>query len=725
MEEIKRSKFGNSMVEGLNLSEKLEWTEEVREVARKTGLISKNALNALLNLYLISEGEEMEKIKEDVEALISFGLPRVLNSERPVLVAPSQDEVDGSIFIGKIMQGDLTTGEFKIEEQELVRHVAIYAQTGHGKSTLLYTLISQLIEKRIPFISFDMKQDCRALLRKYDQLIVIPWKKFAWNPLRPPPKMEREDWWANFSQTCGYSYGWFVAGSNYLLEHLDRLREKTNVTIKDLFDSIVNTEETTQREQQYHDVVENRIRAIVSVFGNNLAVEEGIPIERLLELPVVIELSGLRPAEANWLIEVMLSWIYFYRLYNAQRGERLRHVIIVDEAHRIFDRSKEYRETAQEMGSPIISIFPTQFRDFGTALILTSQTPSFMMEAVNANTLVKIVGNLSSGNDIEAVSNAMGLDEETKECIHKLKRGQWIVRMSDRYTEPFFIETQDYQVNKDVSDKEVEERLELTLGQYLPKQQPSAESQAQVPKVAAPELSEDAWSLLLDVNQHPFRQMATRSRELKLSWRRLEEAKKELLEKEIVKEVDVVLGSYRPVKYLIPTSFALSLLEKLGHETNFWSYILHSGGGFEHRLHIVFIRNLAMRAGYQVQMEKTLSNGRRVDLLLLKEKRRIGVEVQLKGNRIEDKLDGIEELDKLIIIVRDLSSLTIMKAGLTKLDLVLKSKVRVYTVGQYAKILYNEANSPEDKPLERRKLDSGFSRRKVGEMSGEGGIGEV
>lgn len=93
------------------------------------------------------------------------------------------------------------------------------------------------------------------------------------------------------------------------------------------------------------------------------------------------ELSGLRPAEANWLVEVMLSWVYFYRLYNCHRGERLRHVIIIDEAHHIFDRSKEYRETAQEMGTPIISIFPTQFRDFGTSLILTSQTPSFMMEA--------------------------------------------------------------------------------------------------------------------------------------------------------------------------------------------------------------------------------------------------------------------------------------------------------------------------------------------------------
>jgi len=51
-----------------------------------------------------------------------------------------------------------------------------------------------------------------------------------------------------------------------------------------------------------------------------------------LNLPVVIDLSGLRPVEANWLVEVMLTWIYFYRLYNAQRGEQLRHVIIVKRA---------------------------------------------------------------------------------------------------------------------------------------------------------------------------------------------------------------------------------------------------------------------------------------------------------------------------------------------------------------------------------------------------------
>ncbi|MEM2271945.1 MAG: DUF87 domain-containing protein [Archaeoglobaceae archaeon] len=373
------------------MSWEIEWMEELKQLAGKTGILNDKAFKSLLSIYLLSEGQEKQEIREELESLIELGLPSLVCSERPVLAAPFE-KFNGSLVIGEIMQGDKAVGEFKLEESELVRHVAIYAQTGHGKSTLLYSLMSQLMEKDIPFLFFDLKNDGRALMRKSERLVVIPWKRFAWNPLRAPPGMSRKEWWTNFSQICAYSFGWFVASSNYMLEHLERLKDKEKPTILDLFNSIVNTEETTRRRSEYHDVVENRVRAIVSIFRENFSVEEGIPIERLLEPPVVIELSGLRPAEANWLTETLLSWIYFYRLYNAQRGERLRHVIIVDEAHRIFDRSKEYRETAQEMGTPMISIFPTQFRDFGTSLILTSQTPSFIMEAVHANTLVKIVG---------------------------------------------------------------------------------------------------------------------------------------------------------------------------------------------------------------------------------------------------------------------------------------------------------------------------------------------
>jgi len=422
------------------MSEELEWASEMKKLAKKTNSMTDKSLQNLLKLYFISEDtHERAEIRADIGSFVSLGLSKLLFSERPVFAAPSQ--IEGTITIGTILQGDEEVGELKLPASALLRHIGIYAQTGHGKSVLLYNLMAQFIDQKIPMLFFDQKNDGRALLRRYKQLVVIPWKKFCFNPLRPPPGMGQADWHSNLSQICGYSFGWFVASSNYMLEHMGKLAEIKNPTMHDLYSSIRNMEETSRRRSEYHDVVENRIRAIISIFGKNMAVGEGIPIEKLLGLPVVLELSGLRPAEANWLVEVVLSWIYFYKLYNAQRGEKLRLVVIVDESHRIFDRSKEFRETAQEMGAPFISLFPTQFRDLQTSLCLTSQTPSFMMESVHANCLVKIVGNLSSGVDIQAISTAMGLDDEKKECIHKLKRGQWIVRMSDFYTEPFLIET--------------------------------------------------------------------------------------------------------------------------------------------------------------------------------------------------------------------------------------------------------------------------------------------
>ena len=49
----------------------------------------------------------------------------------------------------------------------------------------------------MPFLIFDLKQDYRHLLKRErfeDDLIVIPWKDFAYNPLEPPPGVETGDW---------------------------------------------------------------------------------------------------------------------------------------------------------------------------------------------------------------------------------------------------------------------------------------------------------------------------------------------------------------------------------------------------------------------------------------------------------------------------------------------------------------------------------------------------
>jgi len=685
-----------------------EWVENTREViGRLSTYVDKESMGKLVWLYTLESNPELkEELRNEIESVLGVYEPRLWESERPVIVAPSEDEVAGDIEIGTVFQGDIPVGNFKINKHFMVRHSALYAQTGHAKTTVLYHIQDQLINDGVPFIYFDPKKDGRALLRKFKELVVLPWYSFPWNPLRPPPDMPIKVWWANFSQICGYSFGWFVASSNYLHEHLDILYDRYEETGKlptlhQLYASIAQTIESTRRKSEYHDSVENRIRTLVSIFGDNFNIPDGLPLEKIFELPCVIELHGLRPAEANWLVEIILSWIYFYRLYQDQRGEELHHVIFVDECHRIFDKSKEFRETAIEMGTPIISIFPSQFRDFGTSLVLASQVPSQVMNTVHSNTLIKIVGNLSSGLDIQAVADAMGLDDELKDCIHKLKRAQWIVRMSDGYTEPFLIETSDYPVERNVTDEEVLERLNSTFGKYLPKIPKEPTEEETEPKIILPQLSDDAWSLLFDVNSHPFKGLTARYNDLNFSGRRAISAKEELIEKNLAIEIDVVLGGYRPVKFLVLTNLATNLLGNVGHDVRLWRHTGHMG--FKHQLYTVLIAYTFRKAGFQSFIEKPMNNERRVDVLAIVEGKTIAVEVETGSNiDIQTKIKILDEIDELIIVSDSRSSLE-------KVQTVKDDKVRLVYLPEYLRELksnYSSKNSG-NKYVKRNKPNSG------------------
>jgi hypothetical protein len=410
-----------------------EWYEVAKEAINRIGSLADNeGLKKLLMVYFLNK-KSRARIKEIIEKIVRAYAWKIEFSNRCWIPSPSEEELNGEITLGKLVQGDYEVGDFKLAKSDLTRHIAIYGQTGHGKTTLLYNLISQLIQQKIPFIYFDMKKDGRALLKKHKELIVIPWQELKWNPLQAPPNANLKSWWQLFSEVCGHAWGVYHAGINYLLEHLDELYasyKKTGrfPTIKQLFELMQDKKEETKKRQEYYDVMYNRIRTLTSVLGNIIECERGLAIEDLLFYPVVIELDQMRTDEQNWLIEVMLTYIFVYRLTQNHRSEQLRHVVIVDEAQRIWDVNKEWRETTREMGTPTINLFPTQFRDLGESLVLTSQEPTKITQSVHANTLVKIVGNLGSGTDIHAAAEAMGLNEEQKELIHKLKRGEWLVK---------------------------------------------------------------------------------------------------------------------------------------------------------------------------------------------------------------------------------------------------------------------------------------------------------
>jgi len=454
------------------------------------------------------------------------------------------------------------------------------------------------------------------------------------------------------------------------MEHLQELYKDYQRTgripnLLDLYQIILDTHEVSKKRQEYFDVIWNRMRTITGVLGRVLDCEVGVPAERLLDRHIVLELDQLRPDEQNWLVEVLLMWVYHYRLVQRHRGERLRHAIILDECHRWFYTGKEYSETTHEMGMPIVDIFPTQFRDFGEALICTTNMPSTVSQSLHSNTLIKISGNQGSGVDTNTVSEAMGLRDDEEECIHRLRRAEWICKLSDYYTEPFMIITPDYPLDSNVSDREIVERLRNVLPELYSEAKAASQGATMQTILAIPRVSEDAAALLLDVNRRPFRGIARRFAGLGLSGRRGLLAKAELLQKHVVVETDVQLGTRRPTRFLIPTDHGLRLLESMRERTNLWCYIGHVS--FEHRLFTVLCSYALRSNGYRTKMEHALGQGRRLDIYATKDSHSIGVEVLLAANNdYTNLLETLGHVDRLIIVCRDNRTIIDIEGWLNK-----------------------------------------------------------
>lgn len=626
-----------------------EWIDEVRDTAAKLSqYVDPKMIDKLLQVYFVSGHKEKQRLRNDVETILGAHMPKLMQSQRTVMPAPT--DLEGEIEIGTIMQGDSPVGKFGMKPNDLTRHMEISAQSGHGKSVLQFSLQSQFLQKHVPFLTFDDRPETRGLLRKYKELTVIPIDDLRWNPLRPPPKMEIRKWWQMVSPVWGHAWKVYSAGVNQTLDYLDELysdyqKSGRIPTLLDFYELMVARPVHTRKTQDYFDVLYNRVRSLVSVLGNVFNCEVGVKLEKLLELPVAIELTNLRSEEREFLINTMLSWLFSYRMSERHRGERLRHAIFSPEAQTIWDINIEFRDTTREMGQPIVNRYPTQARDLGEALILATQEFGKLSASVHANSLVKILGNMGNGTDIDAAAETTGLDDEQRDAIHKLKRGEWIVKMSDRYTEPFMIVTEDFPVDRDVSDAEVEERLLQVLPEL--KQQP--ETKQPEPNRLMPVLSDDARALMLDVGRHPFRGISRRQMLLGISGRRLELAKHELLKNSLVHETSIVLGKARPTKFLVPMESGLQVLRNLGENTDAFAFLGRQS--FQHRLLLMMSYWTMKEAGYDAFTEWDIGDGRRLDVCASKDGKRIGVEVQLNANLDSRKLlASLAKVDELALI---------------------------------------------------------------------------
>jgi DNA helicase HerA-like ATPase len=243
------------------------------------------------------------------------------------------------------------------------------------------------------------------------------------------------------------------------------------------------------------------------VMGDVLDTETSFPIHELLNENVVIELDGLRRDEANFLVEHFLAYIFCYRLANGERGE-ISHLNVFDEASRYFFKGRQFRETSTELGISFLDTVPQIIRDYKEGLLAAAQEPSLISHSLMSNLRTKIVGYLSEGQDIDAICDSLNLDDEDRQELGKLgERGYWIVKRAGE--EPLVVRTDDFPIAKDMTDEELQERMDGFVQHLIELSKQAApvvrhEKIVEEPKIVAPGLSADAWNVLVNVCEHPF-----------------------------------------------------------------------------------------------------------------------------------------------------------------------------------------------------------------------------
>jgi len=384
---------------------------------------------------------------------------------------------DENVVLGHLVHKRkvMTDIPFTIPRHIFQKHTFICGVTGSGKTNTCFSILHSL---NLPFIIIEpAKSEYRQLLNTIPDLQIYTLgletvSPFRLNPFEFPQggnllahiDSMKAVFNAAFPMYGPMPYileeaiidvyidkGWDLATSSniYLKKKSTERFHDYLPTLQELYNKI----ETVVAQKQYaQELTMNIGAALKARLSSLLTGSKGLmldtlrstPIHELLRSKVLLELKHIGDDEEKcFLMGLLLAQIYEYREVEGASGSPLRHVILIEEAHRLLRRVPEYispevgnsRGKAVETFSNVIS----EIRDFGEGLIVVDQIPAKLTPDVIKNTTIKIVHRTLAIDDREMVGGTMGLTSDQSKELPLLPVGQAVVH-SEGSDKPFLVQ---------------------------------------------------------------------------------------------------------------------------------------------------------------------------------------------------------------------------------------------------------------------------------------------
>lgn len=278
----------------------------------------------------------------------------------------------GGILLGRVRTRSGTSHEFRLQLDDLRRHVAILGMTGAGKSTSASVIVRQVAGMGLPLMVLDWHSEHSDLIRSIGGQVYSPGKdQFTINPLDISSSADPVEHIAMmtdiFSDIYHFTHPQAYMFRNALQKCLGEASEREVPTLSSLVKVI---EGYPLRSAYDNETKVALLRRLVPLtegqVGRALNGPSSHSVDELLDKVLCFELGQIRDIQTRSIfVDILLKIIYEHRI--SKRG-KLEHLIVVEEARNIAPVRRE--EDPPSVGERMIS----ELRKFGRRW---SSWPSF------------------------------------------------------------------------------------------------------------------------------------------------------------------------------------------------------------------------------------------------------------------------------------------------------------------------------------------------------------
>ena len=645
----------------------------IEKIAAKLKPLSPNNVSHWLKTRELADPELKTLIDKQI---ISTAYQTLGDFHNKILLSlPPENKTKGSINLGTILY-DKEKYPFGISNTELLQNTGIFGRSGSGKTNLAFHIIKQLDCHKIPYLFFDNKRTLRHLIPGLRNKVNVytpgrSLSKFSFNPFINPPGLEANVYVNQLVDVLASAFTLGDGSRSVLQKAIFACYSQGNHSplVKDVIEEV----EKIESKERVRGWKISALRALETLSFSNITSSKASQEEltqKLIGGNTIIELDGLGDGARKFLIPIIYQWIFQVKLCSTIR-EKLTMGVFIDEAHLIFDNRSS---------GTLMERLLRQTRELGIATVVMDQTPSLMSKVVLANCYTNIFLNLVSASDLSKAASVCLLDADEKKYFSMLPVGQGIVKLQDRWMQPFLVKFPLVDIKKgSVTDAMLARYSAINNAKTTGSGRNTSVSTyfGQVPRVPLLDIAlhAEAFGLLSDVLTYPNDGVKIRYKRLNMSTGSGSRLKEQLLNQNWLESQTVEFSTTRKT--------CLRLTKQAKDALNLDSAEPHHGS-IVHEYWKRFYAHRFGEQGYQVELEVPRRSGR-VDVVARKENMKIAIEIETgKSNYLRNvQQDLAAKYNKVIVIATDKSAFNKIEKQLAQAGLLIAGRIEIYLRDEY------------------------------------------